>query len=42
MMMKCIAREEGIQLLHDIHNGIYKSHSSRYSIIDKTFRHEFY
>jgi hypothetical protein len=42
MMMKCISREESIQLLHDIHSGICGSHSSLYSIIDNTFRHDFY
>jgi hypothetical protein len=41
MMMKCISREEGIQLLHDIHSGICVSHSSSHSIIDKVFRHGF-
>jgi hypothetical protein len=28
MMMKCISREEGIQLLKDIHSGICRLHSS--------------
>jgi hypothetical protein len=28
MMMRCISREEGIQLLQDIHNGICRSHLS--------------
>jgi hypothetical protein len=42
MMMKCISREEGIQLLWDIHNGICRSHSSWCSIIGKAFRHVFY
>jgi hypothetical protein len=28
MMMKCISREEGIQLLEDIHKGVRGSHSS--------------
>jgi hypothetical protein len=28
MMMRCISREEGIQLLQDIHNGVCRSHSS--------------
>jgi hypothetical protein len=35
LMMKCISREEGIQLLWDIHSGIYGSHSSWRSIIGK-------
>jgi hypothetical protein len=28
MMMRCISKEEGIQLLQDIHNGVYGAHSS--------------
>jgi hypothetical protein len=28
MMMRYISREEGIQLLQDIHSGVYRSHSS--------------
>jgi hypothetical protein len=28
MMMRCISREEGIQLLQDIHSGVYGSYSS--------------
>jgi hypothetical protein len=42
MMMKCISREEGIQLLQDIHSNVCGSHSSRCSIIGKAFRHSFY
>jgi hypothetical protein len=42
MMMKCISREEGIQLLQDIHSGVCRSHSSCRSIIGKAFRHGFY
>jgi hypothetical protein len=42
MMMRCISREEEIQLLQDIHNGVCGSHSLWYSIIDKAFRHGFY
>jgi hypothetical protein len=37
-----ISREEGIQLLRDIHSGICGSHSSWRSIISKAFRHGFY
>jgi hypothetical protein len=37
MMMKCIYREEGIELLEDIHKGVYRSHSSWHSIIGKVF-----
>jgi hypothetical protein len=42
MMMCCIFREEGIQLLRDIYSGLYGSHSSLCSIIGKAFRHDFY
>jgi ribonuclease HI len=42
MMMRCISREEGIQLLEDIHKGVCGSHSSWCSIIGKAFRHGFY
>jgi hypothetical protein len=42
MMMKCIFREEGIQLLQDIHIGVCGSHSSWHSIIGKAFKHGFY
>jgi hypothetical protein len=42
MMMKCISREEGIELLEDVHKGVCGSHSSWCSIIGKAFRQEFY
>jgi hypothetical protein len=42
MMMKCIPREEGIQLLEDIHKGVCGSHLSWCSIVEKAFRHGFY
>jgi ribonuclease HI len=42
MMMKCISREECIQLLQNIHSGLCGSHSSWCSIICKAFRHGFY
>jgi hypothetical protein len=42
MIMKCISREEGIQLLQDIHSGVCGSHSSWRNIIGKAFRHGFY
>jgi hypothetical protein len=42
MMMKCISKEEGIELLEDIQKGVCGSHSSWHSIIGKTFRHEFH
>jgi hypothetical protein len=42
MMMKCISKEEGIELLEDVHRGVCGSHSSWRSIVGKAFRHRFY
>jgi hypothetical protein len=42
MMIQCISRKEGIQLLRDIHSGVCGSDSSWCSIIGKAFRHGFY
>jgi hypothetical protein len=42
MMVKCISREEGIDLLEDIHKGVCGSHSSWRSIVGKAFQHVFY
>jgi hypothetical protein len=42
MMKKCISREEGIQLLEDMHKGVCGSHSSLRSIVKKVYKHEFY
>jgi hypothetical protein len=42
MMMKCISREKGIELLEDVHRGVCGSHTSWRSIVGKAFRHGFY
>jgi ribonuclease HI len=42
MMMKCISREEGIDLLEDIHKGVCGSHLSWHSIVRKALMHGFY
>jgi hypothetical protein len=42
MMMKCISKDEGIQLLREIHSGVCEAHSSLRSIVGKVFRHGFY
>jgi hypothetical protein len=42
MMMRCISKDEGIQLLRDIHNGACGAHSSCRSIVGKAFKHGFY
>jgi hypothetical protein len=40
--MKCISREEGIELLKDVHKGVCGSHLLWCSIVGKAFRHKFY
>jgi hypothetical protein len=42
MMMRCISKDEDIQLLRDIHNGVCGVHSSWRSIVGKTFRQDLY
>jgi hypothetical protein len=42
MMMKCISKDESIQLLQEIHSEVCGAHSSRCSIVGKAFRHRFY
>jgi hypothetical protein len=42
MMMRCIFKDEDIQLLQDIHSGVCEAHSSWRSIVRKAFRHRFY
>jgi hypothetical protein len=42
MMIKCISKDEGIQLLREIHSGACETHSSWRSIVGKAFSHGFY
>jgi hypothetical protein len=42
MMMKCNSKDEGSQLLRDIHGAVYRVHSSWCSIVGKAFRHGFH
>jgi hypothetical protein len=42
MMMKCISKDEDVQLLQEIHSGVCGAHSSWRSIVGKIFRHRFY
>jgi hypothetical protein len=42
IMMKCILKDEGIQLLREIYSGVCGVHSSWRSIVGKVFRHGFY
>jgi hypothetical protein len=40
--MRCITREEGCDLLVEIHGGEYGTHSSSCTLVGKAFRHDFY
>jgi hypothetical protein len=37
ILMKCITREAGIQLLHEIHNGTCGNHAAPRTLVGKTF-----
>jgi hypothetical protein len=42
VLMKCITREVGIQLLHEIHSGTCGNHAASQTLVDKAFRACFY
>jgi transposase InsO family protein len=42
ILMRCITREEGCELLTEIHGGECGSHSSSCTLVGKAFRHSFY
>jgi hypothetical protein len=42
VLMKCITREVGIQLLHEIHSGTCGNHASSQTLVGKAFRAGFY
>jgi hypothetical protein len=42
VLMKCITREEGIQLLHEIHSGTCGNHVASQTLVGKAFRAGFY
>jgi len=42
ILMRCISREEGRELLAEIHEGKCGSHSSSRTLVGKAFRHGFY
>jgi hypothetical protein len=42
LMIKCISKDEGSQLLQVIHSGVCGAHSSWRSIVEKAFMHGFY
>jgi hypothetical protein len=42
VLMKCITREAGIQLLHEIHSGTCGNHAASQTLVGKAFRAGFY
>jgi hypothetical protein len=42
ILMKCITREAGIQLLHEIHSGTCGNHAASRTLVGKTFQAGFY
>jgi hypothetical protein len=42
VLMKCITREAGIQLLHEIHSGTCGNHTASRTLVGKAFRAGFY
>jgi hypothetical protein len=42
ILMHCITREEGYKLLTGVHGGECGNHASSHTLVDKTFRHDFY
>jgi hypothetical protein len=42
VLMKCITREAGIQLLHEIHSGTCSNHAASQTLVGKAFRAGFY
>jgi hypothetical protein len=41
-MLKCIAETKGIEILHEVHNGTYGSHSGPRALAAKVIRQGFY
>jgi hypothetical protein len=42
ILMRCITREEGCDLLTDVHGGECGNHASSRTLVGKAFRHGFY
>jgi hypothetical protein len=42
VLMKCITREVGIQLLHEIHSGTWGNYTASRTLVGKAFRAGFY
>jgi hypothetical protein len=42
VLMRCITREEGYELLAEVHEGECGNHASSYTLAGKAFQHRFY
>jgi hypothetical protein len=42
VLMRCITREDGCELLIEVHGGECGNHTSSRTLLDKAFRHIFY
>ena len=42
VLLKYVTKAEGISLLCDIHEGIYRSHAYHRTLVGKAFRQGFY
>nr|AAK50597.1 putative gag-pol precursor [Oryza sativa Japonica Group] len=42
ILLKCISREQGIELIADAHQGEYRAHSASRTLVGKAFRQGFY
>jgi hypothetical protein len=42
VLMRCITREEGCELLAEVHGGECGNHASSHMLVGKAFRHGFY
>jgi hypothetical protein len=42
VLMKCVSREEGKDILEEIHKGVYGNHASSRTLVGKDFRRAFY
>jgi hypothetical protein len=42
VLMKCVPREEGKDILEEIHKGVCGNHASSRTLVSKAFRRAFY
>jgi hypothetical protein len=42
VLMKCVPREEGKDILEEIHKGVCGNHASSHTLVSKAFRRAFY